>query len=204
MGILGKIFPWRRDFYALIAAHAAKTEEGVRELSEWMHSGDDSKRKVVGPLEEEADVLRRNITRELQEAFATPIDREDLFMVIHQMDEIINYANTTAVEMDILKVRPDAHMMRMSDLLLSGTQEIRMAMDKLRDCPEESLTHTSAARKVENEIEGLYRQAIRDLFEQDDIKVILKKREIYRHMSNAADRIDEVAKTLKYVIVKIM
>jgi len=55
-------------------------------------------------------------------------------------------------------------------------------------------------------METVYREALADLFSGADslekIVQILKLREIYRHMSNAADRGDEAANVIGDIVVK--
>jgi len=59
---------------------------------------------------------------------------------------------------------------------------------------------------LENRVEAVYREAIAELFDSaDDVEHIvemLKKREVYRHLSNAADRGDEAANVISDIVVK--
>jgi uncharacterized protein Yka (UPF0111/DUF47 family) len=63
------------------------------------------------------------------------------------------------------------------------------------------------AKSLENRAESVYRAAVADLFKEpktvEDIVEILKMREIYRHLSNAADRGDEAANILGDIVVKM-
>jgi len=59
------------------------------------------------------------------------------------------------------------------------------------------------AKKAENHIEHLYLEALADLFNQKDTVYILKMRELYRHLSNSADRCDEAANVISDVVMKI-
>ena len=52
-------------------------------------------------------------------------------------------------------------------------------------------------------MEHRYREALAELFKLDDVKEILKLREIYRHLSNAADRGDEAADIIGDIVVKM-
>ena len=47
------------------------------------------------------------------------------------------------------------------------------------------------------------RRALADLFQGDDYINMFKRREIYRHLSNAADRMANCANTLHDIVVKI-
>jgi uncharacterized protein Yka (UPF0111/DUF47 family) len=56
-------------------------------------------------------------------------------------------------------------------------------------------------------VEAVYREALADLFNdgEDNAHMVrmLKMREVYRHLSNAADRGDEAANVLADIVVKI-
>ena len=66
--------------------------------------------------------------------------------------------------------------------------------------------HAQRAKALENKMEGIYREALAELFSgAEDIKhvmKILKMREVYRHLSNAADRGDEAANVIADIVVK--
>jgi hypothetical protein len=67
--------------------------------------------------------------------------------------------------------------------------------------------HAVRAKALENRVEDVYREAIADLFrlprDIDHVVEMLKLRETYRHLSNAADRGDEAANVLSDIVVKI-
>ena len=48
-----------------------------------------------------------------------------------------------------------------------------------------------------------YRRGIAELFQGDDYINMFKRREIYRHLSNAADRVAAAGNTLHDIVVKI-
>jgi uncharacterized protein Yka (UPF0111/DUF47 family) len=76
----------------------------------------------------------------------------------------------------------------------------------LEDHPNVANEHAVRAKALENRVEKVYREALADLFQEPkDLKQvaeILKYREIYRHLSNAADRGDEAANVIGDIIVK--
>ena len=69
-----------------------------------------------------------------------------------------------------------------------------------------AIDHAQRAKALENRVENVYREAIADLFSgPEDIHHVvemLKSREVYRHLSNAADRGDEAANVISDIVVK--
>ena len=120
---------------------------------------------------------------------------------------MLDYADTTVIEMSILEVEPDDYMREISSLLLKSASAIHLGVQRLSDHPGVAHTHAIRAKKVENDVELLYRQAIADLFHQPEdaehIVQMLKYRETYRHLSNAADKGDEAANVLSDIVVKM-
>lgn len=51
-------------------------------------------------------------------------------------------------------------------------------------------------------MESLYRHSVAALLMGDDIKYIIKMRELYRHLSNSADRIDQASDLICHILMK--
>jgi uncharacterized protein Yka (UPF0111/DUF47 family) len=64
------------------------------------------------------------------------------------------------------------------------------------------------AKALENRVEHVYREALSKLFDEPEdlngVMEILKLRELYRHLSNAADRGDQAANVIGDIVVKWM
>ncbi len=156
----------------------------------------------VQRLEEEADDIRANIAKELNDAFVTPIDREDIHALSRSVDDIIDYAKTTVEEMMAFQVKPNGHLLLMAEGLCEAASAIRKAIEYMADNHEKATELVRFAKKRENYVEHCYREALVELFKTKNMVTILKTREIYRHMSNAADREDEVANIVGNILVK--
>ena len=134
------------------------------------------------------------------------MDREDIFALSRAIDDMLDYAYSTVDEMEILKVRPTNFMSRISSLLRDAAFEIYMATQRLQENPNVAAEHAQRAKALENRVETVYREALADLFSgPEDVQQImkmLKKREVYRHLSNAADKGDEAANIIADVVVK--
>ena len=62
--------------------------------------------------------------------------------------------------------------------------------------------HAVQAKAYENTMEKAYHHALANLFKGSDTVYMLKMREIYRHLSNAADRGDEAANIISSIVMK--
>jgi len=202
-----KIFKKRRNvFIHLITQQATLALEGMDILKAYLANPARDLADQLTAKEKEADEARRILIDELNRTFITPFDREDIFALSRAIDDILDYAYSTMTEITILKVQPTEYMVRICSLLRDATFELMKAMEVLQDHPAVAAEHAQRAKALENRVETVYREALADMFvETDDVQTlvnILKLREVYRHLSNAADRGDEAANFLADIIVK--
>jgi predicted phosphate transport protein (TIGR00153 family) len=194
-------------FLKLIHDQAALTLEGLEALKAYLDTQEPAAAALLNSKEKDADEARRILIDELNKTFVTPFDREDIFSLSRTIDDVLDYAYSTVTEMQILKVEPTSFMVRMASLLRDAAYEIAMAVDRLQDHPAVANDHAQRAKALENRVEDVYREAIADLFSgAEDIQHVvkmLKMREVYRHMSNAADRGDEAANVIADIVVKL-
>ncbi len=194
-------------FIALLIEQAALTHKGVDALQKYMDVHTHEIAEQITIIEKEADEVRRILIAELNKSFVTPIDREDIFALSRSIDDVVDYAYSTVSEMDVLKVEPTSFMMRMTSHLKASTYELYMAMQRIEEHPAVAAEHSQRAKAMETRVEQVYREAIADIFSgPEDVHHVfemLKRREVLRHLSNAADRADEAANLIADIVVKI-
>jgi len=207
MGLKELLRPRKDNFLKLMIQQAAKTLEGMEALEEYMVTDSREAATRVSRAEKEADELRRILVDELNRTFVTPMDREDIFALSRAIDDILDYGDSTVEEMVILDVSPNEHLHRMASLLKDAATEIHLATLRLEDHPSVAYEHAMRAKALENRVETIYREALADLFEGpatcEHIIEMLKLRELYRHLSNSADRGDEAANVITDIVVKM-
>ena len=205
---MGRFFKTRQNkFLRLICEQASLTMKGLDCLKRYMDSLDTQAAVDISNTEQEADEIRRILISELNRTFLTPIDREDIFNLSRSVDDMLDYAYSTVSEMEILHVRPTRTMQRIASLLADVAYEINLAAQNLSDHPEVASEHAQRAKALENRVEDVYREALAELFkgpkDMSQVIKIIKTREVYRHLSNAADRGDEAANVIADIVVKI-
>jgi hypothetical protein len=206
--MLSRFFkPRQNSFLKLIIEQAELTLRGLEYLNVYMDTHTSESADKLTATEKEADEVRRILIDELNRTFVTPIDREDIHALSRTIDDMLDYAYSTVNEMEVLKVKPTAYMLRIASLLRDAAAELHLAVQRLKDHPNVANDHAQRAKALENRVEGVYREALADLFTgPEDVKHVvkmLKTREVYRHLSNAADRGDEAANVIADIIVKM-
>ena len=200
-------FKKREDvFNKLIHEQASITYEGLRLLVKYLETQNKEYAEELDLKEKEADEVRRILIDELNRSFVTPFDREDIFALSRSIDDVIDYADSTVSEMVVLNVAPTNYMLRIASLLKDAAYEIYQAVQRLEKNPIVATDHAQRAKTLENRVESVYREAIADLFRGPEdvhhIVEMLKLREVYRHLSNAADRGDEAANIIADIVGK--
>ena len=203
MSIIEWFVPKKRDFYQMLHNHMVKSAEAVRQLDEYFHVPNKENSDLVIALEKEADDVRMHLVAELNESFVTPIDREDIFRLSRAVDDLADYAKKIVKEMLIYKLPPNEDMRKMGEALLKAADELQRAVDNLDKDLRVASQHATNVKRLENHIDYLYHEALEKLFQTKDAVQILKVREIYRHLSMAADRCDDAADIVHDITMKM-
>jgi uncharacterized protein len=208
MSIQNIFKPKPNKFVLLLDEQTTITINVLELLIQYMQKRDASTAKQINAAEKQADEVRRILIEELMHSFITPFDREDIFALSREIDDVIDYANTTVEEMEVLDVDPTPHMQRMVSLLHDASVELEMGVKRLQDKHFTTASdHAARAKALENRVETVYREALADLFkgpgDKKHVMKVLKTREIYRHLSNASDRVDQAANIVADIIMKM-
>ena len=207
MGLKEFFKPRQDKFLQLLIQQAEITLHGMDALESNMKKRSEKHAVTVRQAEKDADEVRRILIDELNRTFVTPIDREDLFALSRTIDDVMDYAYATVEEMEVLDVEPNDYLRRLVSLLQDAAEEIHLSMLRLQQNPGVAAEHASRAKALENRVEQVYREAVADLFSGPEdihhVMEMLKLRELYRHLSNCADRGDAAANTIHDIVVKM-
>lgn len=207
MGIREFFKPRQDKFVHSLIQQAKITLQGMDALESYMKKRSEKHAVAVRQAEKDADEVRRIVIDDLNRTFVTPIDREDIFALSRAIDDVMDYAYTTVEEMEVLDVEPNDYLRRIVSLLQDAAEEIHLAMPRLKENPGVAAEHATWAKALENRVEQVYREAVADLFSGPEdihhVMEMLKLRELYRHLSNCADRGDEAANVIHDIVVKM-
>ncbi len=220
--LLANVYPRIPNFYTLIDEQCEIVSEAMEALVEFM-GGDTSKAEAIAELEKKGNDIKTRTMYVLNKSFATPMDREDIYRAVTAIDTILHYANTTIQEMGYFKLAPDQYAMDMARILSEGTDALKLGFAKLGSNPALAEDDALAVRKSERNVEKAYRKALSNLFLVDHhvqyiqqskepsmearvmnrVTEIFKRRELYRHLSNAGDQIAKAGSVLHDIVVQV-
>lgn len=156
-------------------------------------------------FERKGDSFVHDVIKDLNNAFITPIEREDILSLAMSMDDVLDGLEHTAALFEMYSITTaDEYMHMFVDAIRNCADEIEKAVEllstkklvRMRD-------HAIKIKDYESKCDGILRQSIKHLFhvEKDPIRIIQYK-EIYEELEEIADYCQKVANTFETIIMK--
>ncbi|HET6639534.1 MAG TPA: DUF47 family protein [Gemmatimonadota bacterium] len=206
--MLNKLMPRETSFFEFFERHAATTVRGCRELLDLANAGTDfeARARRIKDIEHEADSITHDCVEALHRTFITPIDRDQIHMLISRMDDIMDYVETVSDQCVLYNID---HMTtpakELAAVLLESAEHIEGAVKGLRDMKhaETISEHCIEVNRLENKGDDLLRKAVARLFDEEkDPVAIIKWKEIYENLEIATDRCEDVANIIEGIVLE--
>jgi predicted phosphate transport protein (TIGR00153 family) len=166
----------------------------------------DAKIKALEAKEHEGDQQVHAMMDRLNKSFITPIDREDLFSISKELDNITDCIESTAhlfTMFDVRTVREDAKAF--VKLIVEATREVHAVTKEMKNFKKskELKPLVIEVNRLENEGDRLHRRAVHALFTQEkDPLEVMKWKEVYENLESALDACEHVANIILGVVMK--
>ncbi len=193
--------PETPDVLGTLATQADVTVRGLTAFAAWAGGAADQG-PVVRTTEHEADGIRRTLQAQLRQAFSTPIDQEDLYSLSELLDDVLNAAKNIVREAEVLAIEPDEWAAELAADLVEGMSHIRAAFAMLTGKNDVATTEADGALAAERRMEKVYRRAMQELLSNEDLRQVVARRELYRRLLEAGERLAAVAERIWYAVVK--
>ena len=200
--------PKEDKFYDLLEQQAAVLHEGALALARLDAAEPDmvAVRDAVQDLEHQGDKVMHEVEEALARTFVTPIDREDIQKLSSELDDILDVTNRAARAFVLYGIRtPSPPMRRMFELFVASTELLKTSLPSLRKNAYDELREATRGVKVlEKEADGVFRQAVSDLFNDPAVgaKDVLREKEVLEDLEAAIDQCEDVAEFLTNLAVK--
>jgi uncharacterized protein Yka (UPF0111/DUF47 family) len=195
-------------FFYLFETAAANVATASQALLNLMGNMKDKETKIseLEDLEHMGDDLTHDIIAELHKAFITPIDREDIFLLAKEIDNIVDSIEATAHRFIMLNVNestPQAE--ELAKMINDSAKQLVLVMHELR-----KLKHIAVDNKtiieinnIEDAGDKIYRKAVKELYSGAyDPLTVIKWREIYDHLEDTLDAFEDVANIVEGIAMK--
>jgi len=193
------------DFFRMLRESSANVLEGARALKELMedYTEVESKVKRIQEIEHEGDQITHRIFDKLNKTFITPIESEDIYSLTSELDDVLDAIEGIASRFLNFKItEPTPEAKDLVDIIYRAAEEINKALGNLKDL-DHTLPFCVEINRLENEADDIVESLIGRMFEEEeDIRKLIKWKEIYSRMEVAADRCEDVANVIEAIVVK--
>jgi len=196
------------DFFDLFidtANDACKTAEMLYDLV-MNYENIDQKISAIEDAEHQSDSQVHRILKQLNRSFITPIDREDIYMIAKELDNITDAIESTAHRFKMFNVTSITEEAKtLARLIVECTRELKDLMVELKNMKKSVNLGKKVieVNRVEDEGDDIFRNAITKLFTSETNAVeIIKWKEIYEFLENTLDVCEDVANLVEGVVMK--
>ncbi len=209
MARLSQLFaPREREFFDLFEEAGANIVRAAdlleRMLEQWPDHGELSRDVVV--CEQEGDRITHDIIQRLNQTFVTPFDREDIYSLGSQLDDVMDHLEAVGNLLYLYGLTELPSLPReMHDLVNVLDQQAKLTaavmprfrtMKNLKD-------YWVECNRLENEGDKAYRMLLVRLFSGEyDALTVLKMKEVADELEAACDAFEHVANTVETISVK--
>ncbi len=193
------------DMFDELASHCTTASNHFHHLvNKEIFSEDDIKK--LKEIERTADSTVYNIVERLNKTFITPIDREDIHSLAHELDSVIDYILKVSNHMKIYKVTEiNPKFKEEAKLISRSVDALVKAVNGLRNMKEikKVQRYCNEVNLIEDEGDQLRNEVIEELFsEHNDAIYIMKWKDIFQVAEKVLDQCDDVAKIVESILVK--
>ncbi len=200
------LLPRDRVFFDLFEEAGQNTLRAARLLHQmlerWPEDGESLARDIL-KAEQEGDRITHDIIRRLNTMFVTPLDREDIYGLATQLDDVVDYIEEAADFMGLYKIEaPMAQAETLSEVLVSSCEQLDGALSNLRGFKD--LDHYwIEIHRLENDGDRISRDAVASLFANGiDPMVVIRWKDIFAVLERAIDATETAAHILEGIVIK--
>ncbi len=202
------LVPREKKFFALFEQGSQNALKVAQQLKEMVDVWENVKQRVwvINDLEHQGDAITHQIFEQLHRSVITPFDREDIALLAHSIDDVVDFIHAAADAMHLYKVeRPTNRAKEMADIVVQAVSEVEKGISEMHDRAgrKKLLDRCVEINRLENVGDGVFRSAMAELFDEAaDFAGVIKWREIYEHMESVIDRCEDIANILEGVSLK--
>lgn len=205
------IFKKKKDYFlesfSVLAEYSLKALEELAEgLKHFDNKNLEELKNKVHEVEHSADVKKREIESHLQDEFITPIDREDIFVLLDRIDDLTDSIDEISYKLYIRNYEsiPDNlnefidYSLDCVKALLEGLKALDNTIDKKKLDP-----YIDKVLLIEETVDKLYEANVRDLYlNKDKEQDLFMKEKLYSYFEYVTDKCRDCIKELQIIIYK--
>ena len=200
--------PHEGRFFDYFSQHADLIVEGAVELKSMMDDLGQAERHAhnIKTVETKADTVTYQTIQLLHQTFITPIDRDEIHLLITRMDDILDLMEDVSQSVflyDIRKIPEEAK--RLAEICVACAEKVKAAvklLDNMRNA-EAIMKLCGEIDRLETDADQVLRAALAKLFRHEpDTRELIKLKEIYEHLETVTDRCEDVANIIEGIVLE--
>jgi uncharacterized protein len=199
------LLPRDRTFFDLFSEAGQNTVRAAKLLDEMMRVWPDETglARDILKAEQEGDRITHDIIQRLNQTFVTPIDREDIYGLATQMDDIVDFTEEAADFLGLYKIEaPMDQAGALTKVLVAACEQLAEGLDHLRQFKDLD-KYWIEIHRLENEGDRISRDAVASLFSDGiDPMVVIRWKDIFAVLENAIDATETAAQILEGIVIK--
>ncbi|HEU5299580.1 MAG TPA: DUF47 family protein [bacterium] len=202
-----RLLPREEIFFTLFNDAAQNILAAAERLQALLDDFRDVEKRAeeIKVLEDKGDDITHGIIDRLNRTFVAPLDREDIFDLAKQLDDVIDWIEASASRIAVYRVRqitPEAR--ELAHIITHACQAIVEAVGNLRRL-DRVTGQLHEINRLENLADHVQRDAMAKLFAEDGNPIeVIKLKEIYETLEEATDQCEHVAHVLESIHAKNM
>lgn len=203
------LLPKEKQFFLMLREQASNVVDGANEFKSMIDNynklSEAERRSTIERIkgiENKGDNITHDIIRNLDKAFITPIDKEDIYKLATLLDDIIDLINATSIKLVIFKIdKVDSHIKAFAAIVQDIVKRVYYGIVGLRKLKNLSRFYIDV-HTLENKADDAYNVALESLFDKKTPIDVIKYREIYEHLGNITDKCEDIANVMESIVVK--
>ena len=203
-----KFFPKEFNFFNLFekqVSHAVEAARFFREVASKGEVNEDMLSKME-EIEHQGDDAAHTIIEQLNKTFITPFDREDIYALTKQIDDVIDMINTIVSRLRIYHIiGVDKNLVEFAAVIELSVHAMARAVGGLRNIKNVQCVFDACVEvnRLENVGDTMRDRVLEELLanEKDPILVI-KWKDIYQDAETVLDVCEDVAQVVDSIMVK--
>jgi predicted phosphate transport protein (TIGR00153 family) len=206
-----RLMPRQGDFFSLFERHAAVMVGAARALRQMLAGNDQLKHRFedVVALEHEADGITREVLILLRTTFITPFDRADIKSLITAMDDSVDQMQQTAKAIILFEATSfEPEMRGMGDAVVECAELVQRAIAMLANIGKNAVQLNEIGlqiTRIEGEADEIHDRGLGNLYQKaktGDAMDFIRGNEIYNHLENTVDRLDDGADEIQGIVIE--
>ena len=206
--MFGRLLPQEGQFYDLFNAHAEQVVRAAQALSmlmtDWENRAEHAKR--IDEYEHAADRVTAEAIRLLHKTFITPMDREQIHQLVNAMDDICDLTQDTTEAISLYNIRRvTPEMVQLATIAQKCCERVKdvVALLPNKNAADGMIKTCEEIDKLESDADRILRSSISKLFrDEEDVKEIIKLKQIYELLESITDRCEDVANLAEGIVLE--